>query len=158
MPRPLLMRSAKVLHTSLAASNLGTASKSFAMSTVSFTVGPMKCTTGSVDVSKMSAAHQAVDKHVKVTRLAVQTMHLLFSTLHHRRQHNAIIFFFFFVQDGMVLGIGSGSTIVYGIQRLGKVIPLTRDRGFYVHICWARDWNGVFLEQILSNLRSYFNV
>ncbi|XP_025193974.1 ribose-5-phosphate isomerase [Melanaphis sacchari] len=61
--------------------------KYFKMSAVSFTVGPKNCSTIGVDVSKMSAAHLAIDKHVK---------------------------------DGMILGIGSGSTIVYGVQRLAQ--------------------------------------
>lgn len=57
------------------------------MSAVSFTVGRKDCSTAGVDVSKMCAAHQAIDKHVK---------------------------------DGMILGIGSGSTIVYSVQRLAQ--------------------------------------
>lgn len=40
--------------------------KYFIMSAVSFTVGPKTCSTAGVDISKMCAAHQAIDKHVKV--------------------------------------------------------------------------------------------
>lgn len=61
--------------------------KYFNMSAISFTVGPKNCSTAGPDVSKMCAAHHAIDKHVK---------------------------------DGMILGIGSGSTIVYGVQRLAQ--------------------------------------
>ncbi|VVC37731.1 Hypothetical protein CINCED_3A013985 [Cinara cedri] len=64
----------------------------FKMTTVNFTVGLPNCRTPSgadkvQNVSKMCAAHTAVDKHVK---------------------------------NGMKLGIGSGSTIVYSIQRLAQ--------------------------------------
>lgn len=44
--------------------------KRFEMSTVSFTVGQKDCSAGNVNVSKMSAARQAVDKHVKVRTIA----------------------------------------------------------------------------------------
>jgi ribose 5-phosphate isomerase A len=58
------------------------------MTTVSFTVRHKDDSiAGNVDLSKMCAAHQAVDQHVKT---------------------------------GMKLGIGSGSTIIFSVQRLAQ--------------------------------------
>jgi hypothetical protein len=64
-----LMTFPKLFFKLVAVSKLRTPCRFPIMSTVSFTVGHKNSSIGNVDISKMSAAHEAIDKHVKVNGL-----------------------------------------------------------------------------------------
>ena len=64
----------------------------------------------SLEAAKRIAAYRAVDDYIKVK--IVTKLHLIFLPIP------------YFMQDNSVIGIGSGSTIVYAVERLGKYLPM----------------------------------